>query len=125
MTSEEFVRVVKLVVEDSAAQGVKSLLANPPGRKPAEGLLSLSSWYTRLSDVDRAKADEVIAMAADLATYNFLLMLDGLTRVDEGEPVGRLRLYYERFGETDHLNSAMDLNDGEFLSSILKSLDPM
>lgn len=123
MSPEEFVKLVKLVVRDSAARGVKSLITEPPGRKPAEKLVTMSNWYAGLVDADRAKVDEVAEMGADLATYNFLLILDGLLRIDEGESPGCLRLSYDRNGERYHLNTAFDENQGEFLSSIFKSLD--
>ena len=67
MTSEEFVRAVKMQTSDAAARGTLQILKRPPGRKPSERLLRLSEWYKALNRLLKIQ----LPLAADSALHVF------------------------------------------------------
>jgi hypothetical protein len=87
MTPELFVDQVKQHVMESAAHSTVSVLADPPGRRPAAELVELSNWFNSLTDADRAMVARVAAEAASYAVFGFLVVLDGSRRI-EGSDAG-------------------------------------
>jgi hypothetical protein len=116
MMPREFVEAVKVAVQRGAETGLRTVLKQPPGRRPDPRLSALSSWYTALAPDDRAMVDAVLDLAAEQATYNFLLVLDGLIAVESFGGKGRLLLLHEGSGIRTLLNDPK----GEQLTSIFK-----
>lgn len=110
MNSEEFVKVVKLVVSDAATADVISVLDAPPGKKPAKELLDLSHFYNMQSADDKQRIDYIIRRSVDEAVFGFLCVLDGVRAIENGDDKGAISLLYE--GEAIvKLNADGDLHD--------------
>ena len=117
MNAKAFVRAIRESVYENVATAVTEALESPPGRRPNAELVRLSEWFHTLGPSDRANLTRVADMAADLATYNFLAVLDGVRAIEPVGPKGHLELFH-RDGEGLTL-----LNDeeGEELASLYKS----
>jgi hypothetical protein len=98
MTTEEFIRVLKIQTSDSAVSGTISLLERPPGRKPAEYLIKLSNWYAGLAEADRSFVRDVIRESAESAVFGFLCALDGVRAMEDGPEKGEFKLTYSKGG---------------------------
>ena len=112
MTPEEFVEAIQQVVYQTAVDGTVRQLQQPSGRRPAELSLALHEWYEGLSLDDRTMVTEALRRVADLATFGFLCVLDGVRVIDD-PPHGELRLTFTDAEGVEHvLNShAMELHD--------------
>ena len=86
MTPSEFVQSLKTECADAAVCDCLSLLQEPPGRKPAQSLVTLSNWYRGLSPDDQANVVAAMREAADSTLFGVLCVLDGV-RVVEHQPV--------------------------------------
>jgi len=95
MNREDFVHAVKMVVYKGAAKGTIDLLTKPPGKRPALELQKLGQWFQSLRPEDRNAVIQVADLAANQATYNFLLILDGLLAVEGSGAKGQLELIYD------------------------------
>src|SRR5262245_54014841 len=114
MDAEEFVDVVRKVVMDAAVDGVISSLTDPPGKRPAPGLLALSKWYLGLAASDRDMVRRALAEASHAAVFGLFAVLDGARRVDSEQPPGELQLWYEgRAGRTMLSGDLHDLLNSE------------
>ncbi|MBD8708751.1 hypothetical protein IFT47_19165 [Pseudomonas sp. CFBP 13711] len=110
MNSEEFVKVVRLVVSDAAAADVVSVLHSPPGRKPAKELVELSRFYNNQNNDDKQCIEQIIKKSVEEAVFGFLCVLDGVRAIEDGDQKGSISLLYE--GETTvKLNADGDLHD--------------
>ena len=118
MNAEDFVKAIRTAVCNAAANGTVEILKHPPGRKPVAELTRLSDFYHRLSPEDRENVAGVADLVADQATYNFLLILDGLLAVEPVGAKGRLDLLYDDGVARTRLN---DVNK-DHLSSLFKQL---
>lgn len=96
MNSTMFVAAIKRAVQQTALNSTVSLLEKPSGRGPSPESVSLSTWFKSLSSEDQTVVKRVVAMAAGQATYNFLLVLDGLLSIADGDDKGRLDLFFVR-----------------------------
>jgi hypothetical protein len=112
---QDFVDAVRLAVKDAAVTGTVSQLARPPGRKPDESLLGLSAWFNQLAPQDRNKLEQVIDLAANLAVFGFLCVLDGVRAIEDGPTKGTLQLHYCLDSEDIILND----DRGEMLHDLL------
>jgi len=119
MNTKDFVEAVRAAVYNSATKGTVDVLKRPPGRSPDAELVKLSEWYHQLIFEDRENIAQVADMAAKQATYNFLLILDGLLVVEAVGEKGKLELSY------DDGSTRTRLNDENFsqLSSLFKQHD--
>ena len=70
-----FAEMIKQVVSDAAIQDTAENLLDPPGRKPAEALVTRSKWFHSLSEHDRGMVREVIAEGVHEAVFGFLCVL--------------------------------------------------
>jgi hypothetical protein len=104
MNSEEFVKAVKLQTSDAAVNGTVKTLNRPPGRKPAERLVHLSEWYNQLSEKDQEMLRLAIREAAEMAVFEFMCVLDGVSAIEDGPGKGALELNYVKSGERTQLN---------------------
>lgn len=116
MTPNQFTKNIKTITCDNTKAGIVAALQLPAGKRPDPKLLELSKWFNGLSESDAQAVKEVIDMAAEQSTYNFLLALDGLLAVSSESDEVKLELYLRSRTENIHLNPA----DGEELSRLFK-----
>jgi hypothetical protein len=116
MKAEDFVEAVRIAVYEDAVKGIIDYLRKPPGRRPDPQSVELSAWFNRLKSADRDALEKVADLAARQATYNFLLVLDGLVAIEDVGPKGELELIFRK-GKT-----RLRLNDksGEQLTALFK-----
>lgn len=117
MNAQDFVEVVKTAVYGGAVKGTLDVLQRPPGRCPDASLIELNQWFSRLGAEDHRKLIQVIELAADQASYNFLLVLDGLLAVEPAGKKGELELSYSDGITRTRLNSENAVE----LSSLFKA----
>ena len=113
MDRERFVDAIRRVVRDAAVADTLAVLSQPPGRRPAAGVVGLSAWYSQLAPQDHERLERVIEMAADRAVFGFLCVLDGARAIDS--EAGTLDLRYRKGTEDVSLNDA----DGSPLHELL------
>ena len=94
MNADEFVFSIDKHVRLAAIEGTESVIRNPPGREPDVGLVKLSEWYNTLSGGEREMVQSAIEAAVTHAVTGFLVVLDGLTAIEDGIDRGALELYY-------------------------------
>ncbi|MPZ41623.1 MAG: hypothetical protein GEU95_26980 [Rhizobiales bacterium] len=104
MNQRDFVRAIKTAVYKAAAKGTIDLLRKPPGRRPDPELIELSEWFNGLRSKDQDTCTRAVDFAARQATYNFLLVLDGLVAIEPAGPKGRIDVLYENGGTPTRLN---------------------
>jgi hypothetical protein len=119
MKSDEFVKVIKEVVKNSAISGTLKNLELPPGRKPAKELIELSNWYNKLDNKNKMMLQRVLDMATDSCMFGFLAVIDGVRSMEDVKDKGELELYYVNGGIKERLNNPNE----EYLHDIYKSLD--
>lgn len=104
MTSEEFVKAVKVQTSDAAIEGTIRSLKRPPGRKPSEKLLTLSSWFNQLEKKDQDMLREALREAAEMAVFEFFCVLDGVSAIEDTSQKGNLELHFNKNAERRQLN---------------------
>ena len=120
MNQEEFIRIIKIAVEQPSIDGVVSNLKQPPGKQPEQSLVQLSVWFNQLNDVEKGQVKNIIKMAVNHSIFGFLCVLDGVRSIRETndgiDPV--LKLIY------DDSEKEIVLNDPEqdFLHDIYRAL---
>jgi hypothetical protein len=78
MGAERFVDAVYVAVYRTAIHGVLENLAEPPGRRPRQDLVDLSSWFNGLDEDGRDRVREVVRYSVDGAVFGMLAALDGV-----------------------------------------------
>ncbi len=76
----------------SASPGSPELLA-PAGPRAVCELMALSSWFSSLSPADEDAVGGIVRLAAYMAVFGVMAMLDGV-RAFDASPHGTLRLTY-------------------------------
>ena len=104
MNSEQFVKAVKTQTSVAAVKGTIKCLKNPPGRKPAEHLIRLSKWYNGLTEEDHKLLYMAFTEVAEMAVFEFMCLLDGVSPIEDGPNKGDLELYYKKNEEKTLLN---------------------
>lgn len=109
MNQEEFIRIIKIAVEQPSIDGVVSNLKQPPGKQPEQSLVQLSVWFNQLNEVEKGQVKNIIKMAVNHSIFGFLCVLDGVRSIRETndgiDPV--LKLIY------DDSENEIVLNDPE------------
>lgn len=108
MTTDDFVKGVKLQASDAGAETTISHLRNPPGRRPTEDYRLRSQWFLGLSEEDRTRVEEVVRLTAENAIFGFLCILDGARFIEDSEEKGEFVLTYERGSERNRINRPDD-----------------
>jgi hypothetical protein len=103
MNSQEFVKIIKLVVRDGAINDVISVTENPPGRKVSQQLRTRSEWYRSLSDEQKEIVKSIVSDSVDSTLFGFLCVIDGVRAIESGTNKGSLELIYTK-DESVHLN---------------------
>lgn len=117
MNTEEFIEIIKTVVEKNSITATVSTLESPPGRQPAETLIALSQWYNNLEKENKENIIQVIKEAVGMTIFSFLCTLDGVRAIENSTEKGRLNLYYEKGEERILLNNPQE----EYLHDIFSS----
>jgi hypothetical protein len=112
MNPEEFIKVIRLVVRDSAIESTMENLEVPPGRKPSEKELQRSKWFNQLPEENKTDINNIVTEAVDEAVFGFLAVLDGV-RAFTNEKEAMLELVYKNGESRELLNSPeeIDLHD--------------
>ena len=118
MNAEQFVRAIKVAVYEPAFSTLIEALKQPHGRRPDQRLLSLSVWFNGLSHEDQVMVTELAKAAAEQASYNLLLLLDGLLAAEARGEKGEFQLFYTNDGISALLNPRSE----NPLSNIFKAL---
>lgn len=119
MNQEEFIKVIKIVAIENVAKALCTQLANPAGKNPGEKIKQMSASYHSLSEAEKIFMNEIAVMAADLAVYNILGIIDGSIQIEDGEKKGALSLIYQNDNEQLLINDPATME----LTSIFKSQD--
>ncbi|MES1225251.1 MAG: hypothetical protein ABUT20_57750 [Bacteroidota bacterium] len=114
MDANEFIGIIREIVVNDSVRFLQSNLIKPPGRKPSEKLLAMSTWYNNLNDGDKSVVIQIINKSVEMGVFEFLCVLDGV-RAIEGEEKGELKLYYEKGNQKILLNDINKVNLHELL----------
>ena len=104
MNAKDFIDLVSIQVADSALNAVFALLKTPPGAEPSNDDVELSRWFNGLTESDRARTREVAKESVRQTIFNFLTILDGVTRIDNTDSNSRLELTFVRKGIRNVIN---------------------
>jgi hypothetical protein len=104
VTPEQFIEALRNVVLAHVTANTISALEKPPGRRPRRDLVDASAWYQRLSDDDRARLRDVVAMAAHSTMFGMLAVLDGMRVIEDTTEKGTFRLTFSKGGQEWELN---------------------
>ena len=77
MGARSFIDSVYTAVYRTAIDGVLRHLAHPPGRRPRQDLVDLSSWFNGLDEDGQDRVREVVRLSVDQAVFGMLAGLDG------------------------------------------------
>lgn len=116
MNQEEFVKIVKLLAEESVLKSIEENWAYPPGKNPSKNLLEISEWYNKLDGNSKNKLRLAIQDAIHHSVFGFFAIIDGVRKSTELE--GHYELYFVTPKTRYLLN---DLNE-ELLHDIYNSL---
>lgn len=117
MNAEEFVLVIKQVVEKAAIDDLISSL-NATNEYPVDKKLArMLEWYSSLNAEGRAMIMDLISESVQSTLFGFFCVLDGVRAIENGPEKGRLELVFSK-GDTRTV-----LNDGEldFLHDLYQS----
>ena len=117
MNKEQFVSIIDKVVHKSNVEGMKYILSTPPGRSPKSNHIKLSKWFNSLPEKDKRKVFEIIKLTSHGSVFGFFCVLDGVRKIEEGDMVGSLKLYYEK----DNTSSILNYDKGNFLHDLFNS----
>lgn len=115
MTQQEFVDGLQVAVLEAAPESVLVALDNPPGRSPAQVLVTSGAWYRALSPSDRAQVQSVAGLVAFHAVFGMLAVVDNVRTLESTPNKGRFVLSFVKDGQTWELNPP----DGEMLHDLL------
>lgn len=115
MNSEEFIDAIREVVVNDSIKGLESYLIKPSGRNPGNEAIEKSYWYNKLSKQDKLMVLKVIKEAVETSVFGFLCVLDGVRAIENTEEKGKLKLFYEREGNSVLLNN----NNEDYLHDLL------
>ncbi len=111
-SEDDFVQGIHDNVFRAAVDDAVSIMSRPPGRAPRPERLELSRWWGGLGEGDRDMVRRALTLAADLAVFGFLCVLDNVRTIADS-PELFLRLHAEVDG-ADYLipaDEATELHD--------------
>lgn len=87
MNTADFVRAIETHLRDPEPSTILSLIRDPPGANPHEGLVQLAQWFDKLSEADRRMIEKVICISVDCTIHAMLTTLDGCNKItnEKGE----------------------------------------
>lgn len=83
MEKVEFIQLLKKGVRDSAVNSSFQVIANPPGKSPAQDLIKVSRWFNALAETDKKMVIKAAQMTLDQGIFDFLCILDGVALLGE------------------------------------------
>lgn len=104
MEKGNFIRLVEKYARDPAVKGSLNILAKPPGRKPRQRHVELSTWYNSLNESEREKVKSIAEMTLDLGFFNLLCLLDGVTILSPEYKNGRFELFFRDGNQANLIN---------------------
>ena len=104
MNSNKFIESIKIGVEQSTFNDLKSLLESPPGRSPSSELVGLSHWYKSLDISDKENLHKIIKLATRQSVFGMLCIIDGVRQIESTLDKGELVLEYHKNSEIIRLN---------------------
>ncbi|MCC4624249.1 hypothetical protein LL973_07940 [Xanthomonas campestris pv. nigromaculans] len=112
MTQNDFVNALKTECADAAVHDCLELLKAPPGRRPAQSLVSLSVWYRGLDPADQAHVAAALRIAADATLFGVLCVIDGVRVIEDQPAKSEFRLTATCNGSTSIISPGPeDLHD--------------
>lgn len=112
MTPSAFVKALEIECADAAVDDCINLLNAPPGRTPAQSLVSLSAWYRGLDPADQSNVAAALAIAADAALFGVLCVIDGVRTIEDQPIKSEFRLTATCNGSTSIISPGPeDLHD--------------
>ena len=118
MNQEEFIEVIKNSVANAAVLDVIETLKFPPGRRPAERAVKLSTFYNQLSLEQQQQINEIIHIAVDASVFGFLCIIDGVRSINDLENQGSLKLTYK---DEDGIETLLNDPEENYLHDIYKA----
>jgi hypothetical protein len=85
MDKREFVAAIRSEVLEDAIVSVKSNLNAPPGRKPSERMIRLSTWFNNLDESNKSIVLEIIRESAETSVFGFFCVLDGVRSIESND----------------------------------------
>jgi hypothetical protein len=108
MNAVEFVAIVRRVVGNTAIRDTISSLEYPPGRRPAQDLVSQSNWFKALDKEQKAIVEGVIQSSVENAIFGFLSILDGVRVVEDTREKGSFELRFVKNGIDELISPSND-----------------
>lgn len=115
MNAQEFVDILKQVVQDQAVSDTIENLLEPPGKRPSPEMLQMSAFFLGLSEDQQSIFRQIIHMVSETTLFGVLCVLDGVRTIEDDENKGKLRLIFAKNGSDTLLN---DPNE-DFLHDLL------
>ena len=119
MNQQDFISAIKTVGCESVVSAILDELCDQREKRGNSGIASIRTWYQGMEPQQRQLLVELVRDTAEQATYNLLLVLDGLLTIEPPGEKGALELYFVKGRERVLLNPS----DGEQLTSLFKSED--
>lgn len=87
LNTADFVRAIEAHLRDPEPSTILSLIRDPPGARPHEGLVQLAQWFNKLSEADQRMIEKVICISVDCTIHAMLTTLDGSNKItnEKGE----------------------------------------
>ena len=82
MTPDEFIKGLKIAVEEEGIKAILKSLEKPAGRSPSSDLVEISSWYLSQSTVDKSRIEDVVTETARTTIFSILCALDNVKKID-------------------------------------------
>jgi hypothetical protein len=118
MNSEQFIEVIRTIVEIASVDDSIKVFLDPPGRSPSPDLLALSDWFRSLSDYDRSMVRKAMHSAVRTAIFGFFCVLDGVRAAEDDREKGKFELLFRKGQSVTRLNPP----DHEYLHNIYNSV---
>ena len=111
-SEDDFVQGIYDAVFRAAVDDAVSMMSRPPGRTPPPERMELSRWWGGLGEGDRDMVRRALELAADLAVFGFLCVLDNVRTIAD-VPDLMLRLHAEVDGAEQLIpaDEATELHD--------------
>ena len=119
MNSEEFVFIIKQVVEKNTIGDVLTNLVQTSGRSVDYKSKYLSEWYKDLDTEGKECVSQIIRESVSATLFGFFCVLDGVRAIENDTDKGTLELYFSKNGDKVLLN---DFNN-EFLHDIYNGIE--
>lgn len=117
MNKFDFIKLLK-IKRDYLIEDVEENLECPPGRKPRERDVMLSSFYNSLNVDQRANIREIIIDSVDMAIFSLLCILDHVSFLENTEE----KTTFELYASKDRSKVLLNDFDDDKLHDIYNSL---